>query len=303
MRVGTQSPWINHLLFADDCLIFMSANTSTGERVNEILRIYGDCSGECVNKEKSLVYFSPNTPNSVRQAVKQTLDILVEAFSERYLGLPTAVGRLTSGSFDHIAERIRSRIQGCERILSCAGREIFMKTVIQAISIYSMSCFKLTKKVCKSLTSITGKYWWSSSLDCRSLHWISWKELASPKANGGMGFRDLKLFNLALLRKHAWRLMIDPNTLCSRVLNGCYYPNSDFLQATLPNNSSATWRAIVVGIEALQLGLIKRIGDGSSVSVWNDNWIAGTRAMWPSVQIGSAEINTVAYLMDHDIGR
>jgi hypothetical protein len=193
------------LLFADDSLIFMSASIQSGERLNDILRIYSECSGQCVNREKSSIFFSPNTPDSKRQALKQLLGITVEALSERYLGLPTAVGRITSGSFDHIADRIRGRIQGCERMLSCAGREVFLKMVIQAIPVHSMSCFKLTKKVCKQLRALIAKYWWSSSLDRNSLHWVSWEVLVSPKIKGGMGFRDLELFNLALLGKHGWR--------------------------------------------------------------------------------------------------
>nr|XP_051230109.1 uncharacterized protein LOC127348034 [Lolium perenne] len=176
------------------------------------------CSGQLVNREKSSVFFSPNTPAHVRQTVKLIIGISVEAFTERYLGLPTAVGRITSGSFDYIAERIRAKIQGCERMLACAGREVFLKTVIQAIPLYSMSCFKLTKKVCKSFSSITGRYWWSSSLDRKSVHWVSWKELAKPKVKGGMGFRDLELYNVALLGKHGWRLMTNPSSLCARVL-------------------------------------------------------------------------------------
>jgi hypothetical protein len=60
IRVSPRSPWINHLLFADDSLIFMKANEQSAERLNEILRIYGECSGQCVNKEKSSIYFSPN---------------------------------------------------------------------------------------------------------------------------------------------------------------------------------------------------------------------------------------------------
>ena len=45
IRVCTQSPWINHLLFADDSLIFMQAKLESVTRLNNILRIYGDCSG------------------------------------------------------------------------------------------------------------------------------------------------------------------------------------------------------------------------------------------------------------------
>jgi hypothetical protein len=70
----------------------------------------------------------------------------------------TAVGHISSGSFDHIADRIRGRIQGCDNILSRAGREVFLKTVIQAIPIHSISCFRLTKKVRKNLRSCIAKY-------------------------------------------------------------------------------------------------------------------------------------------------
>lgn len=120
----------------------------------------------------------------------------MEAFSEHYLGLPTAVGRITGGTFDHIGERIRAKLQGgSERMISCAGREVRIKAVAQSIPTSSMSCFKLTKKVCKKLASSMAKYWWSSNLDRRSLHWLSWESLNSPKHKGGMGFRDLELFN------------------------------------------------------------------------------------------------------------
>jgi hypothetical protein len=42
IRVSTRAPWINHLLFADDSLIFMSASIQSGERLNDILRIYSE---------------------------------------------------------------------------------------------------------------------------------------------------------------------------------------------------------------------------------------------------------------------
>jgi hypothetical protein len=134
IRVTPRSPWINHLLFADDSLIFLKANEQSANRLSEILRIYEECSGQCVNREKSSIYFSPNTPLSIRQHLKGLLGITVEAFSERYLGLRTAFGRITSGTFDHIGERIRSKMQrGSEQMVYCVGREVFQKAVIQAI--------------------------------------------------------------------------------------------------------------------------------------------------------------------------
>ena len=89
---------------------------------------------------------------------------------------------------------------GSERMVSCAGREILIKSVIQAIPTYTMSCFKLTKRVCSNLSGFMARYWRSSSLDRRSMHWLSWDKLASPKCRGGMGFRNLEfLISLCLV--------------------------------------------------------------------------------------------------------
>ena len=105
IRVSFRSPWVSHLLFADDCLIFISATEESAHRLNEILHIYALCSGQSVNREKSAIFFSPNTHTDRRQALKLVLGIMVEAFSGKYLGLPTAVGWITSDKFDHIGER------------------------------------------------------------------------------------------------------------------------------------------------------------------------------------------------------
>lgn len=64
------------------------------------------------------------------------------------------------------------------------------------------------------------------------MHWRKWNDIAQPKRAGGMGFRDLHLFNIAMLGKQGWRLMTKPDTLCARILAGKYYHNTDFMNAT-----------------------------------------------------------------------
>lgn len=88
-----------------------------------------------------------------------------------------------------------------------------------------------------------------------------------------MGFRDLHLFNKAMLGKQGWRLTTRPDSLCARVLKGRYYHDGDFLGCTRKRHASHTWRAILAGKEVLDRGMIKRIGNGASTNIGNDRWI------------------------------
>ena len=58
--------------------------------------------------------------------------------------------------------------------------------------------------------------------------WLSWDKVCTLK-EGGLGFRDLKAFNLALLAKQGWRLQTNMSSLAHRVLKAHYFPDSDFL--------------------------------------------------------------------------
>ena len=263
VRVSRQSPWISHLLFADDCLILTQASKRGADRVASILEDYNRGSGQLVNKSKSAIFFSQNCVQDDKEAVHESLQILTEALGERYLGLPTACERGAYGVFNFVQERVRGMIGGwAEKSLSCAAREVLLKSNAQSVPTYAMSCFKLSPMVCKKLTSAVSNYWWGSSLDNHKLHWLRWEKLTRAKAEGGIGFRDFPLFNKAMLGKQGWRLITRPDSLCARVLKGKYYPNSDFLSATRKRRCSATWRSILHGRDILARGLIKRVGPG-----------------------------------------
>lgn len=105
------------------------------------------------------------------------------------------------------------------------------------------------------------------------MHWLSWKQLCLAKKDGGLGFRDLKCFNLALLAKQCWRLLNNQDSLFYKVCKANYFPNTSFLDAAVPNHSSYAWRSINQGQHLIIQGSQWRVGDGSLINIWIDKWL------------------------------
>ena len=70
------------------------------------------------------------------------------------------------------------------------------------------------------------------------------------------------------------------------------------MEATEPKTSSAIWRAIVAGRKELDVGLIKRVRDGTTISIWHDRWITGLASISPMVIPGGTILETVDQLID-----
>ena len=264
-------PRISHLFFADDSIIFCRAKLSECNALQNILTLYGKASGQLVNGDKTALFFSHNTPSYLRADISGFFGTTLTTKFEKYLGLPPIIGRAKKRAFNDIKDRIWKRLQGWkEKLLSQAGREVLIKVVIQAMPSYAMGCFKFPAGLCQEISSLANRFWWGQRNGGRKIHWMNKKNLYRSKHDGGMGFRDLQLFNSALLARQGWRLLHNSSSLVFRVLKAKYFPNGSFLEANVPRTASFICRSICDSKEVLNLGLRWRVGTGEHIRIWQD---------------------------------
>lgn len=235
VRVARGCPRVNHLLFADDTMFFCPASSESSRSLLKVLSQYEAASGQQISKSKSAITFSKCTPAAMKEEAKSILGISKEGGEGKYLGAPKHFGRRKRDLFTSIVDRIRQRaVSWSTRCLSKAGKLTMLKAVLSAIPTYTMSCFELPVSMYKRIQSALIRFWWDGPNNKRKMSWVAWSRVTKSKAEGGLGIRDIQLFNQALLAKIAWRIITVPNCLLARILTGKYCHKQSFLDVTLP---------------------------------------------------------------------
>ncbi|KAM0844489.1 hypothetical protein ACQ4PT_057047 [Festuca glaucescens] len=274
LKVARGAPGVSSLLFADDSLLFFKATAEEARAVDSALKLFQRCTGQLLSPSKCSVLFSSACPSATQLEIKSILGVSTSTFEEKYLGLPTPEGRMKDECFQPIMARFSKKLNNWnEKFMSHAAKDTLIKAVAQSLPAYVMGVFKMSTGFCEKYEKLIRDFWWGDEENQRKVHWSAWDNLIKPKAKGGLGFRDISLFNQALLARMAWRLIQRPNCLCARVLKARYYPHGNILDTVFASDPSPAWKGVEHGLELLKKGIISRIGDGRNTQIMRDQWI------------------------------
>ncbi|KAL4324280.1 hypothetical protein GQ457_11G002870 [Hibiscus cannabinus] len=243
VRASQAGPRVNHLLYADDCILFIKNSVGEATGVKEVLKEYERCSGQRVNVDKSAIYFSSRMTEVCKAQIQAILNMREEKNLGTYLGLPLIVGKNKTDDLGFLNVRVDKKVCGwTKNLLSFGGREVLINAVVQALPAYAMACFLLPDCIVDPMVKTMRNFWWSGKAHERGWTFVAWEKLCKAKPQGGMGFRNLKLFNLALLGKQVWRLMTNKDTLCYKVLSAKYFKEGNVLDAKMKDKASFIWK-------------------------------------------------------------
>ncbi|XP_028111659.1 uncharacterized protein LOC114309966 [Camellia sinensis] len=236
---------LSHLFFADDAILFFKAKTFECESILEVLKVYSDASGQLLNFDKSGALFSANSSTSLSNSICHLLGVTKANPKAQYLGLLTSWGKSKSEAYRFLLEKELAKMQLWKsKLLSQAGREILIKSVVQAIPTYAMAYFDLPKAFQSKFNTLIRNFWWKGNPDSRGIHWANWNHMTKPKVIERMGFRDFEEFNQACLQNRA----------------------GDFSHTLIRF-------CLLKGRALLQEGTRWQIQSGKQVYFWEDRWI------------------------------
>lgn len=106
IKICRRAPIVSHIFFAEDSLLFFSANEREVNVIKKILNDYELACGQAVNLYKSEVFFSNNTSIDMRNNLTSLLGVFANLESVKYLGLPSLIGSNRKSTLTYLKDRV-----------------------------------------------------------------------------------------------------------------------------------------------------------------------------------------------------
>jgi hypothetical protein len=149
-----------------------------------------------------------------------------------------------------VVEALKKRLNSWNsRHLSFGGRVTLINSVLASLPLYYFSFYKAPSCVIQSLVKIQCTFLWAGGSAVKKICWVKWDQICLPKGRGGLGVKNLELFNLALLSKWKWRCLSDGEAVWDDLLRFRYghLPSTLMVGQPLPSTprQSLWWRDIM----------------------------------------------------------
>ncbi|GKV04880.1 hypothetical protein SLEP1_g16977 [Rubroshorea leprosula] len=280
--IGSRGLKMSHLQFADDSILFGKAVEDNIWAAKSIMRIFELVSGLKINFRKSQL-IGINVSEGWMSKMTHILNCKQGELPCRYLGVPIGGSGKKISMWKPLIESFEKKLSNWKsRLLSLGGRITLLNAVLSSLPVYTMSVHLLPKGLILSLDKIRRSFLWGGGGSKRKINWVSWDKVCSSKMKGGLGVKDLRKFNLALLGKWWGRLASGEESLFYKTIQhkyGCLEGRwREWVQAD-DQRGSLWWRNLcridVMDPNSrgwLTGGFKLKLGDGQSVNFWKDVW-------------------------------
>ncbi|PNY01857.1 cysteine-rich receptor-like protein kinase, partial [Trifolium pratense] len=282
------------LQFADDTIIVGEGNWDNLWCIKTVLRSFEIVSGLKVNFYKSKLY-GINLDESFLRASSAFLNCGVETIPFRFLGIPVGANPRRRATWLPIFDSMKKRLNAWNgRHLSIGGRVTLINSVLSSLPLYFFSFYKAPVCVLKDLVSIQRNFLWGGGMDSNKMCWVSWESICQSKDKGGLGIKNLELFNASLLCKWKWRCLNDREAPWNDFLRwryGSFAANFLYGEGRAGLKQASIWWRDIWKLGSEEEGswfgnnISSILGDGNDIGFWKEKWIGATplRELFPAL--------------------
>ena len=278
VKVGRKEITCSMLQFADDTFFLCEDSFRNVFTIKTILRCFKLVFGLKINFHKSKLA-GINVDRFTLETYAKTLNCNTMRILFKYLGLEVGGNPRKVQFWKPVVNKVSARLSTWKgRCLSMAGRICLIKLVFTSIPLFYLSFFKAPVSICERIRNIQRSFLWAWGRDNRSIPWVSWGNICKPPEEGGLGIKDVRKFNYALMAKWKWRLMSDEKRKWKDILESKYSAISGNDQAR-PCYHSWWWRDLEKicregnGEGWFQQVVTWNVRSGDLVRFWEDPWV------------------------------
>jgi exonuclease III len=236
---------ICHLAFADDVILLSRGDRHSVSSLFQHLTTFGHTSGLVINANKSSIFFG-GVADNIKQLILLDTGFAEGSFPFRYLGVPLSPHRLLASQFSPLLHKLESAIHGwLGKHLSYAGRVELLKSVLFGMVHFWLNIFPVPDSVIKQIICLCRNFLWTGNVSRSKSSLVAWRTVCLPKAEGGLGFFDIKARNSSCLAKQIWNIHLKADSIWIQWVHHYYLQSHSFWDTAASPSSSPLWKSIL----------------------------------------------------------
>ncbi|XP_062080606.1 uncharacterized protein LOC133785378 [Humulus lupulus] len=258
---------LTNLCFADDLIMFCKGNVSSVRKIHEAFTVFCDSTGLSANKSKSHIYFG-GVKDPIKAQILEMLQMEEGSFPLSYLGVHLRPTKWKASDCGVILDKLNKKLNcWASRNLSFAGRAQLIHSVLLGIRNFWMSIFILPSKITAAIDKSCRDFLWGSIGNRSKLHLPSWEKVCLPKKLGGVGFREGKKWNMALMANFIWAISSKQDCLWVKWISSIYLKDFDIWKVPISPDMCWYVKKLLRLRQVIDEGCLQQAVKGGKVSI------------------------------------
>jgi hypothetical protein len=147
-----------------------------------------------------------------------------------------------------------------------------LSSILYSLQVFWTAIFILPKQKIKEINQKFNRFMWNGKDSTSAKAKVAWSEVCYPKKEGGLGLKNLEVWNIFSMSRHVWTLFVCAGSIWVAWIQAYMLKGRSFWSVSIPQSCSWCWRKILK-LRGIAKNFIKfEVRDGKMIHLWQDTW-------------------------------